>query len=328
MSKPRYRKWLRAIGPVIGTAVLIIIAALLWDRIRAIDYHDVVAQIRSLPPATLVIAALLAACAYTLVGLYEGCALRYVSGQRRIAYAIRTTWIANPIGRAVGVPLFSSTALRYRFYTAIGLNARQIGALVVLMSLSYALAVGWLIDLSLLVNPAAASRALSLDDAIVLAIASVGLLKDFGWLLFVYWRKRPLRLGRTQIALPGLRHTLLQTVLGVAQLLCNTGILYLVMPPELGMSWPAFIAIYCIAFIAGQISHVPAGLGVFEATLLLMLPQVPPGKLLGAVIVYRTIFEIMPLLFAAALWLTFEGRQLRTRRTRAGAAPRMPEGGR
>jgi uncharacterized membrane protein YbhN (UPF0104 family) len=328
LSKPRYRKWLRAIGPVIGAAVLIIIAALLWDRIRAIDYHDVVAQIRSLPPATLVTAAFLAACAYTLVGIYEGCALRHISGQRRMAYAIRTTWIANPIGRAIGAPLFSSTALRYRFYTAIGLNARQIGALVALMSLSYLLAVGWLIDLSLLLHPAAASRALALNVGIVTALASVGLLKDVGWLLLVYWRKRPVRIGTTQIALPGLKHSLLQTVLGVAQLLCNTGILYLVMPPELGMSWPAFVAIYCIAFIAGQLSHVPAGLGVFEATLLLMLPQAPPGKLLGAVIVYRTIFEIMPLLVAAALWLTFEGRRFRTRRTRASAAPRMPEGGR
>jgi uncharacterized membrane protein YbhN (UPF0104 family) len=76
------------------------------------------------------------------------------------------------------------------------------------------------------------------------------------------------------------------------------------------MSWPAFIAIYCIAFVAGQISNVPAGLGVLEAALMLMLPQVPPAKLLGAVLVYRALFEVLPLLVGLAVWLAYEVRRM------------------
>jgi uncharacterized membrane protein YbhN (UPF0104 family) len=83
------------------------------------------------------------------------------------------------------------------------------------------------------------------------------------------------------------------------------------MPEELGMSWPAFIAIYCIAFVAGQLSNVPAGLGVLEAALLLMLPQVPPAKLLGGVLAYRAVFEILPLLVALSLLLMFESTSSR-----------------
>jgi phosphatidylglycerol lysyltransferase len=312
----RYRKWL----PAVGIAILLAIAVLLWDRIRSIDFHDVLAQIRSLPPSTLVAAVALAACAYTLVGIYEGLALAYLTGQRRMAYAIRTTWIANPIGRAIGAPLLSSTALRYRFYSALGLDAKQVGGVVVLLSLSYVLAVGWLIDLSLLLYPGAAT-AMHLTPASVTAIALLGLCKDCGWLALVRWRRRPLRIGRALLVLPSLPHTVLQIVFGMAQLLCNTAILYLALPAEIGMSWPAFVAIYCIAFIAGQVSHVPAGLGVFEATLLLLLPHVPPGKLLGAVIVYRTIFEILPLLVGAALWIGYEGRRVRARAMASRAHP-------
>jgi len=73
-------------------------------------------------------------------------------------------------------------------------------------------------------------------------------------------------------------------IIGLVQISLMTGMLYIFMPDELNMSWPAFIAIYCIAFVAGQLSNVPAGLGVLEAALLLMLPQVPPAKLLGAAI--------------------------------------------
>ncbi|MGH8185334.1 MAG: hypothetical protein ACREUC_02125, partial [Steroidobacteraceae bacterium] len=75
---------------------------------------------------------------------------------------------------------------------------------------------------------------------------------------------------------------------------------------ELGMSWPAFIPIYCIAFVAGQLSNVPVGLGVLEAALLLMLPHVPPAKLLGAVVAYRAVYEFLPLLAALASLLIYE----------------------
>jgi uncharacterized membrane protein YbhN (UPF0104 family) len=86
------------------------------------------------------------------------------------------------------------------------------------------------------------------------------------------------------------------------------------MPAELNMSWPAFIAIYCIAFVAGQLSNVPAGLGVLEAVLLLLLPHVPPAKLLGAVIVYRAVFEVLPLFVGLILWTFYEVGALKRRR--------------
>ena len=90
------------------------------------------------------------------------------------------------------------------------------------------------------------------------------------------------------------------------QISLMTTILYLFMPPELNMTWPAFVAIYCIAFVAGQLSNVPAGLGVLEAALFLMLPQVPPGRLVGAVLAYRAVYEVIPLGVALVLLLIYE----------------------
>jgi uncharacterized membrane protein YbhN (UPF0104 family) len=246
--------------------------------------------------------------------VYEGIALHRITGQWRMGYAMRTTVIANPVGRAIGIAVVSGGALRYRFYSAIGLNAKQVATLIVLMAMPYLLGVGWLIDLSLLLHPHVGSNALGLATSTVLIIASIGLVKDLGWLVFVKIRRAPIAIGQLQINVPSLGHTLLQITLGIAQILCNTGILYLLMPAELGMNWPAFIAIYCIAFVAGQLSNVPAGLGVLEAVLLLLLPQVPPAKLLGAVIVYRALFEVLPLLFGVVLWSDYELRALKRKR--------------
>jgi uncharacterized membrane protein YbhN (UPF0104 family) len=241
-----------------------------------------------------------------MVCLYEGIALRIATGLRRRRFAARTALIANPLGRAIGFAVISGGALRYRMYTTIGVTARQTTAIALLVTLPYLLAVGWLIDLSLLFYADEASPALRLSTTAVIAIGAIGLAKDIGWLVFVSRRKAPILLRGQPTPLPTLRQTAVQIVVGLIEILFMTAILYAFMPPELGVSWPAFVGIYSIAFAAGQLSGVPAGLGVLEAALLLMLPHVPPAKLLGAVVAYRGVYEVLPLLVALASLAIFE----------------------
>lgn len=296
------QKW----APVLWLALLAAAAWVLADRLRAVDFADVLAQLRALPPQTVLAGLACSAGCYALVGLYEGVAVRIATGRRAVLQPLRTALIANPIGRAIGVAMVSGGALRYRLYAAAGMGARQIGAVILLVAMPYLIGVGWLIDLSLLFNAQQASVALRLSPMSVLALASAGLLKDVGWLVFVAARRTPLMIRGESMQLPSLRETLVQSAFGLTQISLMTAILYLFMPPELNMNWPAFVAIYCIAFVAGQLSNVPAGLGVLEAALLIMLPHVPPSKLLGAVLAYRAVFELAPLLLAIALLLVFE----------------------
>lgn len=297
----------KKLAPLAWLALLGAAGWVLAQRLGAVDFADVLAQLRALPPHVVAGALACAAVAYALVGLYEGVAVRLATGRRMVLHPMRTALIANPIGRAIGVAMVSGGALRYRMYAPLGISARQIGAVIVLVAMPYLIAVGWLIDLSLLFNAEAASRALRLSHTAVFALAGVGLMKDIGWLIFVSKRREPIVVRGQPIRVPSLRDTLIQAAFGLAQLSLMTMILYLVMPPELGLGWPAFVAIYCIAFVAGQISNVPAGLGVFEAALLLLLPHIPPSKLLGAVLAYRAVFELPPLLLALSLLLIFEG---------------------
>jgi uncharacterized membrane protein YbhN (UPF0104 family) len=191
-------------------------------------------------------------------------------------------------------------------YASAGIPAGQVAAIVLLVALPYFFGVGWLIDLSLLFNAAVAADALRISTAAVITLGAIGLAKDIGWLAFVCIRERPIVIRGQATRLPSLRDALVQIFFGLTQISLMTAMLYLFMPAELNMSWPAFIAIYCVAFVAGQLSNMPAGLGVLEAALLLMLPQVPPAKLLGAVIAYRAVYEVLPLLLALSLLLIFE----------------------
>jgi hypothetical protein len=53
---------------------------------------------------------------------------------------------------------------------------------------------------------------------------------------------------------------------------------------------------------------------VFESVLLLLLPRVPPDQLLGAMLGYRALLEVVPLLAALAL---LAGHELWSRLPRA-----------
>ncbi|HEX2493324.1 MAG TPA: YbhN family protein [Steroidobacter sp.] len=296
------KKW----APLLWLAMIGAAGWVLSQRLRAVDFADVATQLRALPGSAMLAGAACSAACYLLVGIYEGVAVRIATGRRAVLQPLAVALIANPIGRAVGAAMVSSGALRYRMYSTLGMSARQIGAVILLIMMPYLIGVGWLIDLSLLFNAEQAGRALRLSTVVVTALAIVGLVKDIGWLVLVANRSAPFTLRGMVIALPTLGHTLIQTAFGIAQVSLLSGILYLFMPTELNMSWLPFVAIYCTAFIAGQISNVPAGLGVLEAALLLMLPHVPPAKLLGATLAYRAVFEVAPLLLAIVLLVTFE----------------------
>jgi uncharacterized membrane protein YbhN (UPF0104 family) len=296
------KKW----APLLWIPMLALAAWELADRLESIDFKDVIQQLLALPPTTVLIGLAFSAGVYALVGIYEGIAVRIASGQRMPGIAFRTALIANPLGRAIGLALVSGGALRYRMYATVGLSARQVASIVLLAAMPYFFSVGWLIDLSLLLNAETAAQALRLTSGMVLLLGAIGLAKDIAWLTFVFRRKQPIMIGGAVAPIPTVRDASIQLAIGLTQISLMTATLYVFMPPELNMSWPAFIAIYCIAFVAGQLSNVPAGLGVLEAALLLMLPQVPPAKLLGAVLAYRAVFEILPLLLALALFVMFE----------------------
>jgi glycosyltransferase 2 family protein len=297
---------LRRLLPLLWIAIAGAAAWVLFERIEEIDFAEV-AQDLSNVPLPLVIAALFcAAGVYTTVGLYEGIAVRLASGRNLRRQAFRTAVIANPVGRAIGVAMVSGGALRYRMYAPEGLSLKQIGAVILLVAMPYVFGVGWLIDLSLLLHLKEASRAFQLPFAAVTAFAVLGLAKDIGWLAFVATRTEPITLRGQSIRLPSLRDALVQIAFGLVQISLMTTILYLFMPRELNMTWPAFVAVYCIAFVAGQMSNVPAGLGVLEAALFLMLPHVPPGKLVGAVLAYRAVYELIPLGVGLLMLLIYE----------------------
>jgi phosphatidylglycerol lysyltransferase len=73
--------------------------------------------------------------------------------------------------------------------------------------------------------------------------------------------------------------------------------------PENPLPLLSFLALYAVAISAALISHVPGGVGVFEAVMLLAAGPAPAHRqLLGALLLYRGLYYVLPWCWPAACW--------------------------
>jgi len=328
MPDPR-RHRLKAI---IGIAASIVIAGLaayvLYQTFRRISVADVLANMRATPAGTLLLAGACAAGAFSVLAAYEVAAVRYVKHCIGRAKPVITALIAFPLGHAVGQAVLSGSAIRYRMYAPAGFSAMEVGATVLLCGLPYALAFGLLLDVALVFGAEALAPLFRISSEWLFALGCLGLVKDAAYLLFVKLRKAPIRLGGWAVSLPTMRMTWLQIVVGILDITLVAAVLYLLLPESAQIAFLPFVAVYLASVLVGVASHVPAGLGVLESMLLLLLPHVPPEQLLASVLLYRVIYEVIPLVIALAIWggyelLSHDGARMRLLRP-AAAVERPP----
>jgi len=327
MPDPRRRRFKTVLGIAARGAIAVLAFYVLYRTFQTISFADVISNMRAVPRERLLLAAVCAMGAFATLAAYEVAVVRYVKHCIGRAKPVVTALVAFPLGHALGQTVLSGSALRYRMYSPAGFTAMEVGATVLLCGLPYALAFGLMLDLALVFAAAPLAPLFRISSQWLFALGCVGLLKDAAYLLLVRFRKAPIRLGGWAVNLPTLRMTLLQVAVGLADICLIASVLYLLLPPNAGISFLPFVAVYLASVVVGVVSHVPAGLGVLESMLLLLLPQVPPEQLLAAVLLYRVIYEVLPLLGALVIWGAYEllaDDGARVRLMRPGATGRPP----
>ncbi len=97
-----------------------------------------------------------------------------------------------------------------------------------------------------------------------------------------------------------------QTLLGAIDLMLMSAVIYVLLPTNIGTDFFAYLGVFAAALVAGVISHVPGGIGVFESVMLLGLPEVPAASLLSAILMFRCIYYLVPLSLAAIVLAAYD----------------------
>ena len=126
------------------------------------------------------------------------------------------------------------------------------------------------------------------------------------------WHDRAWHLRGHAFKLPSLRMALLQLGLSSANWLTMAALLFVLLQQRI--DYPTVLGVLLLAAVAAAVTHIPAGLGALEAIFLAMLGErVAQPELLAALLAYRAIYYLGPLLLAAIAYLAFESGVVRRR---------------
>ena len=299
---------------------VVLIPVLLYSLARNLDWNEVRQSLLAYKPGTLAVGLLLAFTSYLVFASYDLLGRAYtghplparqVLPVAFVCYAFNlnfTTWVGG-------------VALRYRLYSRLGLDTPTITRILTLGLLTnwvgYMLLAGTVFALRLVKLPeswAVGATGLQLIGIALLAVA-------LGYLLACgFAKRRTWSLRGHELTLPSLRLALCQVALGMSNWALMAALIHWLLPHDL--FYPSILGILLISCVAGVVAHIPAGLGVLEAVFLALLHgQLGQGTLVAALLGYRTLYYLIPLLLALVIYLVLEKRA-KTLRQRGKAALR------
>src|SRR6204780_4877293 len=121
--------------------------------------------------------------------------------------------------------------------------------------------------------PAAINRLIALG-------CLAGIAAYFTWLVMGK-NRRELGQNGWKVVLPSARLTLLQILIGVVDLGFCACAMYLLMPMQPDIDFISLAVVFILATLLGFASHAPGSLGVFDAAMLVALPEFGKEQLLA-----------------------------------------------
>jgi phosphatidylglycerol lysyltransferase len=299
-SAGRRRARIRAaVAPALN---LLLFGAGLWavDRVlREYSYGEVVHALAALPPLAVALSLVLSVLGYlSLVG-YDWVAFRVIGRPLPFRTMLVPSFVTFAVGNSAPATVLTAGGLRYRLYADRGLGAAEASAVAGVNVVTYALGLCGLAGLALLAHPVAGPAARRLPGATLglLLLAPV-----LNYLLAARFRRTPLRLSGRELRFPRIHLATQQLLVSSLDWVLSSGALYVLIAAAAPVSYLDFMATFFLAQAATLVLPIPGGIGVFEAIVLLLRPSDAAAPVvLAALLTYRAIYFLLPLLCAGAL---------------------------
>jgi uncharacterized membrane protein YbhN (UPF0104 family) len=298
----RQKQILHKLGVAVSVTVIAIACYVLYHMLRGIDVDDVIEAIKATEARSIALAALFVTAGYFTLTFYDLFAVRAI-GRPDIPYRVTAlaAFTSYSIGHNVGASVFTGGAVRYRIYSAWGLNAIDVAKICFLAGLTFWLGNAAVLGLGILYHPEAAANIDQLPPWLnrVVAICIIsGLAAYVAW---VWMKPRNVGRGPWTVLLPGGPLTLLQIVIGIVDLGFCAMAMYMLVPDEPNLGFVVVAVIFVSATLLGFASHSPGGLGVFDAAMLVGLWQMDKEDLLAGMLLFRLLYYYAPFLVSVIL---------------------------
>lgn len=304
----KYRRHLVAVA-VLAIALLGFMA--LHALLAEIRLKEVRGALHDIPTDRIALAIALTAGSYLCLTLHDLLALRTIGRRLPWRTAALASFVSYTVSHNLGLSLLTGGSARYRVYAEAGLDLGEVASVTLLTSATFwggVLAVTGaalcsvstplnlgIVTLSPLIARGSGVMALAIIAGLFIARAA--------------GRDR-IGFGRFTLPIPPPDIMAAQIGVSVIDLVFAAAALFVLLPSAIVPPFELFFVAYAIALMAVVITHVPGGIGVFE-TVILATVAGNRSEIFAALLLYRLIYYLLPLLFAGGILGILEGRRLR-----------------
>jgi glycosyltransferase 2 family protein len=282
---------------IIGLAIMT-----LWRTLKGVDINVILLALRDTSPMQIVLAAICVACAFFTLTFYDLFALRTI-GRKDVPYrtAALSSFTSYTIGHNLGATVFTGGAIRFRIYSDWGLTAIDVAKICFLSGLTFWLGNLFVLGIGMIWHPAAASPMNLLPESVNRLIGIGCIAGIVAYLVWLSLGQRELGQNGWKVRLPSTKLTLLQIFIGVVDLGFCALAMYILMPSQPQIDFVSLAVVFILSTLLGFASHAPGSLGVFDAAMLVALPQFSKEHLLAALVVFRLLYFVIPFMISITI---------------------------
>ena len=307
-TKGLSRRYLSHLPALLGLLLLVGAIYVVQKEFRHLKLKDIGDALRAIPESALLFSFVWTVLSYFILTFYDRLGTIYAGHKvsyGRVAFA---SFCAYSLAHNLGFAAVSGAAVRYRLYAHWGLTPFQIGKTVAFCSLTFALGGLVLGGAILFIEPTTIPYFGQRFP--VIALHGIGALL---WAIVIGYIVLSRVVGSFSvrghdIELPKWRMALVQVALATVDVAVTATIFYALLPDAPGLTWAIFLGVYVASYTAGLAANLPGGIGVFDTVMLVgLVPYVDAPHIVGAIVVFRLYYYIIPLFLAGGL---FAGNEL------------------
>jgi phosphatidylglycerol lysyltransferase len=291
----------------LGIFFFILAAYMIYRQLSKYSIEELKDALLSIPYKNLYLALCASFMGYVALSTYDFLALKYIQKKLASWKWILTGFIGFSVSNNAGHAIVSGGAVRYRFYSRWNIEAGDIVKMITFSGFTYLVACFFLIILGYLLTPEHAfggNESTKVSTFITMILSVVGLC-IYLWASIYY--KKDLVIKGIDFKMPNFKLALEQIFIGSLDILMASLVLYSVLISFVEIDFFTFMGAFIIAQVLGVYSQVPGGLGVFELVFSNILPgQDNQAILFGALIAYRIIYYLLPLIVSGIVLITYE----------------------
>lgn len=297
----------RVVGAAVGLGLLAGAVWVLHRELRHYSFREVVQELLATSPSRIGLAIGATVISYAALIGHDLLALRALGIELPARRAVSGGFAAFAFANSLPFAVVSGAAVRSRFYEPYGIPAGKIAELAGFNVVTYAVGLLGSAGLAFTLQPEAVPRLLHLPVSSTLPLGVLALLLVAAFLFWSGAGKPVIRIWKWTLVPTSLRFALLRVGVSMADWLFSGAGLFALLPDSTLAGYPRYFGVFLLGQIAGLISQLPGGIGVFEAVVARMLRESSRVTgTIGALILYRAIYFLLPLLAAVPLLLARE----------------------